>query len=653
MGCPGSTASCEQVRRAWRASSGRTGYSRGMEPTRLDLTDAFEPVSAEAWRARVERDLKGAPFDKRLVTRLLEGISLPPLVTRQDHPTSQDPSGLPGAAPFTRGSHPVGDAGWDIRQAFAHPSPTATATEIKRDLSRGVTSVHLVVDGGGRGQGVRVTGPEDLATTLDGVDLASVPLSLDAGVAGPAVATAALGLGMQRGDLGLDPIGTLASTGTLPGHLDGALAEGATLALGLTGDDLRAASVDTRAWHAAGASEDLDLAIAASTGIAWLRAMETAGLPPDAASSRIGFRIALGCDFLMGIAKLRALRSVWGRVMAACGATAGPSHVHTFAARRVLTARDPWVNILRVTAATFAGAVGGADAITATPWDARLGLPDADSRRLARNTQLMLALESHLGHPVDAAGGSWALESLTEQLASRAWNALQALEAAGGLGTIEGIRAARERLPPLVAARERDVAMRKMGIVGVNAFPNLGESPPVRVGPPDSQADAPTAGVTVEPLEPAPLAAGWEALRDASEAHGTTTGAPPQVFLANLGALAVHKARATWITNLLNAGGVHCVDAGGLDDAQAAAAAFADSGCRQAVICTSDARVATHAADTAQALRQAGATRVMLAGRPGANEAELMAAGVDAFLFLGANAQALVEDVLRSEGVMS
>jgi methylmalonyl-CoA mutase len=624
-----------------------------MEPTRLDLTDAFAPVSAEAWRARVERDLKGAPFDKRLVTKLLEGIDLQPLVTKHDHPTDADPAGLPGAAPFARGSRPVGDAGWDIRQGFAHPSPAATAREIARDLDRGVTSVHLVIDGGGRGHGVRVNGPDDLAAALAGVDLATVPVSLDAGAAGPSIAQMARALGVARGDLGLDPIGTLAETGALPGHIEAALDEGAQLAARLEEDGLRAASVDTRAWHAAGASEDLDLAIAASTGIAWLRAMERAGLPPEAANARIGFRLALGCDFLMGIAKLRALRMVWGRVLEACGAAAGPAHVHTFPARRVLTARDPWVNILRVTATTFAGAVGGADAITATPWDARLGLPDADSRRLARNTQLMLALESHLGHPVDPAGGSWALESLTSQLAEKAWSALQALEAAGGLGTVDGIRAAQERLPPLVAARERATARRKTSIVGVNAFPNLGEEVPARAAPPAADTDAPTAGVTVTPLVPAPLAAGWEALRDASDAHAASTGAPPRVFLANLGPLAVHKARATWITNLLNAGGVACVDAGGFDDAAAAAAAFAESGCTQACICTSDARVASHGADTAQALRQAGATRVMLAGRPGAGEAELLAAGVDAFLFLGADVQALVEDVLRTEGVIS
>ena len=131
------------------------------------------------------------------------------------------------------------------------------------------------------------------------------------------------------------------------------------------------------------------------------------------------------------------------------------------------------------------------------------------------------------------------------------------------------------------------------------------------------------------------------------------SGRPPDARHGHLGPLAEHTARATWITNLLNAGGVHCEDHGGHDDAASAAAAFAASGCRQAVLCTSDARVARQAADTAQALREAGATRVLLAGRPGANEAELLAAGVDAFLFLGANVQGLVEDVLRSEGVIS
>ncbi|MEC7947171.1 MAG: methylmalonyl-CoA mutase family protein [Myxococcota bacterium] len=623
-----------------------------MEPTPFDLTSSSAPVSAEAWRARVERDLRGASFDKRLVTHLLEGIALQPLVTRHDHPTDADPAGLPGTAPFTRGSRPVGEPGWDIRQSFIHPSPAATAAEIKRDLARGVTSVHLVLDSGGRGHGIRISAPGDLGVALGDTDLAHIPVSLDAGAGGRAMARAALALGVRRGDLAIDPIGTLAATGALPGSLDDALSDGAALAASLDRPGLRIVAADTRAWHAAGASEELDIAIAASTGIAWLRSMETAGLEPDAANARLGFRLALGCDFLMGIAKLRAFRAVWGRVMEACGASTGPAHVHTFPARRVMTVRDPWVNILRVTAATFAGAVGGADAITATPWDTRLGLPDADSRRLARNTQLILALESHLGHPVDAAGGSWALESLTERLSARAWTALQALEAAGGLGTIAGIQAARERLPPLVAARERDVARRMTSIVGVNAFPNLGESVPKRVGIPPADIGAVAAGDRMEPLRAVPLSAGWEALRDSSDAHAAKTGTPPRVFLANLGPLAVHTARATWITNLLNGGGIECVDAGGFDDAASVAAAFARSGCAQACICTTDARVVSHGADTAQALRQAGARRVLLAGRPGENEAELVAAGVDAFLFLGADARAVVEDILRADGVI-
>ena len=624
-----------------------------MDATRLDLNDAFAPVTTDAWRALVERDLKGAAFDKRLVTRLLEGIDLQPLVTEGDHPTATDPAGLPGTAPFTRGSHPVGAPGWDIRQAFAHPSPERTAAEIVRELERGVSSVHLVVDGGGRGHGTRLGGPADLATALEGVDLAAIPLSLDAGHAAMETARAALALGMQSGDLGVDPIGTLVETGSLPGDLPDALAAGAGLAASLATPRIRVASVDTRAWHSAGASEDLDLAIALSTGIAWLRAMEAAGLAVEEANRRIGFRIALGTDFLMGIAKLRALRMTWGRVLGACGASAGPAHVHTFPSTRILTARDPWVNILRVTTTTFAGAVGGADAVTATPWDDRLGLPDADSRRLARNTQLMLALESHLGHPVDAAGGSWTLESLTDRLAEQSWSVLQPLEAAGGLGTVAGIEAARTRLPPLVAARQKATAYRKHSIVGVNAFPNLTEARPVRAQAPASGTDAPTAGVTVAPLVPQPLAAGWESLRDATDAHTAETGARPTVFLATLGPLAEHTGRATWITNLLNAGGIACVDGGPLPDATAAASAFAESGCAQACICTSDARVASAGGSTARALRAAGASRVMLAGRPGAGEAELRAAGVDAFLFLGANVQACVEDVLRSEGVLS
>jgi methylmalonyl-CoA mutase len=627
----------------------------------IDLTDDFTPVTAEQWRARVQRDLGDRDFDRALVTRLLEGIDVQPLYTEADTPTARDPGGSPGAAPFTRGARPVAEtpSTWDIRQEFAHPDPATTAREIAEDLAGGVTSIHLVVNPGSRPDGTRLTDASTLESALGDVDLGALPLSLDAGAASLPTAQAALALGVHRGALGVDPSGTLARDGALPTSLAAAQAAGAELAasLGQTRPDLTVFSIDTRAWHLAGASEDLDLGIALSTGAAALRAMAAAGLDPAQANQRIGFRVALGCDFLLGVCKLRALRATWSRLMGACGAAAGPAHVHTFPADRALTGRAPWVNILRVTAATFAGAVGGADAITATPWDRRLGSPDADSRRLARNTQHMLALESHLGWPIDAAGGSWAMESMTAQLAEGAWAALQSLESGGGMGTRQGIEAARARLASPIAVRQQKTARRQLSRVGVDQFAHLDEVTPPRLGwgwtAPTKDAVnarrvvAPAPGERIPALVPAPIAGPWEALRDASDRARATDGRRPRTYLATLGPLSAHNARASWMRNLLEAGGVDVIEAPDGDDPLGS---FAHTPCVVACICSSDAVYSEQAAAAVRNLRGAGAKIVLGAGKP---NGPLSASGVDDCAFHGGDVLALVRSIHDAQGARS
>jgi methylmalonyl-CoA mutase len=600
-----------------------------MHASDLDLHDAFAPVTAEQWRARVDRDLRGASFDKRLVTRLLEDFDIPPLYAGGQTPDA----GVPGAAPFTRGARPASAVPtvWDVRQLFANPDPRATAAEIAADRAAGVSSVHLVVDAGGRGAGVVVDGVEALAMALG--DAVDGRVSLDAGADACRVAWMAQAVGVQAGDLGIDPVGTRAAAGGSVASLREALVDAALVAAEVGTPALRPACADSRPWHRAGASEDLDLAVLLSSGVAWLRAFEDVGVDPEDAAPLVGFRVAVGCDFLLGIAKLRALRALWGHALAACGVTAGPAHVHAFPAERLLTRRDPWVNILRVTATTFAAAVGGADAVTALPWDHRLGLPDADSRRLARNTQLVLALESHLGHAVDPAGGSYAIEAWTDALSERAWRRFQTLDAKGGIASVAGDTWVREELAAQRTARARATATRETEQVGVSAFPNLAEAVPAR-----PTAPTPATRPGDAPLAPAWVSGPWEDLRDRADAAVTR----PTAFLATLGPLAEHTGRATWTANLLQAGGLATVDPGPLAEADAAGTAFRQSGARVAVLCGADTRYATLAEDATRALRAAGAARVLLAGRPGDAEDALRAAGVDDFVFLGADVLAIV-----------
>jgi methylmalonyl-CoA mutase len=409
---------------------------------------------------------------------------------------------------------------------------------------------------------------------------------------------------------------------------------------------------------------------------------------------------------------------MWAKVVTASGgseAAARSTRVRVRTSRRVLTRRDPSVNLLRNTVCCFAGALGGADSITTAPFDAALGLSDEFSRHLARNTQIILWEESHLDRVIDPAGGSWFLERLTDELAERAWALFQAIEERGGM-----IRAATdgwvaEQIRSVEAARDRDLATRRQAVTGVSEHPDALEQPLARPEPDrvrlraeastrlaawrrdhpvaaalealarvaagasrapgaltEAAVKAAEAGATlgqlsaalasapdkgspasVEPLAIHPYAAAYEELRDAGDRYTTRTGTRPMVFLANMGTPADFIARATYALNFFQAGGFQAVNNDGFTDPVAAAAAFSKSGAKVAVICSSDKKYATVIEETAPRLKAAGARRVILAGNPGANEAKYRAAGVDRFIFIRCDVLATLHELLREEGVLS
>lgn len=656
------------------------------------------PTSLEAWRDRVVADLKGAPFE-RLVARLEEGLPFGPLYTAAAARPAAE-VGVPGAAPFTRGAAPLGVAasGWDARQAHDQPDPATVSAALGADLAGGATSIALSFDRSVRlgldapvGDGLVARTVDELDRALSAVDLATTPLGLDAGAATAAVTAQLVALADRRGvaraalrlDLGADPLGALARDGALPRSLDAALAELGALAR-FTAAELpasRAVGVDAGPYHDAGCTAVHELAWSLATGVAYLRALTAAGLDPRAAAGQLTFTFRVGCRFLVDVAKLRAARRLWARVLEVVGVTDVPMRVAARTADRVLTRRDPWTNLLRVTVATFAAATGGAEVIVAAPFDRPLGPSDDDARRLARNTQRVLADEAHLHRVVDPGGGSHAVEHLTASLAEAAWAELQRVEGLGGVAAalISGDLAA--AAAAAADARAAAIARRKTPITGVSEFPHLGEAPVVRepfdlagLGAAPAPADpalrdAAVAGaVTTDDLDPlvAAAAAGarvaelvaaragdrsgaariprlvmrrdaepFEALRDRSDAHLAATGARPRVFLATLGAVADHLARANWIKALFEAGGFASVGGAPYADAGAVAAAWREHDAALAVVCSSDAVYAERAAAAVAALREAGAPRVLLAGRPGDLEAALREAGAAGFVFMG------------------
>ena len=600
-------------------------------PGSLELATEFPPASAAQWQDLVRAvlaksgysadRLADAPQDL-LATTSYDGIRIAPLYTAADQTGF---TGLPGVAPYVRGARPEGNisTGWDVRTRHTGGDAAELNKAILTDLDNGVSSIWLAAD------------PRDFPVVLADVLLDLAPVVLDAGAEVEAAADALIALYEQRGipdsavigNLGIDPLARAARTGT-PADLAAAADLAARHAQRFP--RLRTMVVDALPYHEAGGSDAQELGASIATAVAYLRALTGAGLNVELAARQLEFRYAITADQFAGIAKLRAARRLWARVGEVLG-IATPQRQHAVSSSVMLTRRDPWVNMLRGTIACFAAGAGGADAITISPFDAAVGADTGFSRRVARNTQAILLDESHVAGVIDPAGGSWYLESRTEELAKRAWDVFTELERGGGIEAELASGAFAGRLADTWARRTANIATRKDPITGVSEFPNLTEKPLNRVPHP-----APRAGG----LPVHRYAADYEALRDRSDAVLAETGARPTVFLATIGPVAAHTARSGFAANLLQAGGIDTPSAGATRDNDAIIAAYQANGAKIACICGTDKAYAEAAEPLAAALKAAGASRVLLAGaRSDAYPS------VDEFLYRGCDALALLHGV--------
>ena len=369
--------------------------------------------------------------------------------------------------------------------------------------------------------------------------------------------------------------------------------------------------VDGTTVHDRGASDGQELGWSLAAGIGAVRTLTGAGIAVDDAFGLLEFRYAATDEQFPTIAKLRAARRVWARVAELCGSSRTHQRQHVVTSRPMMSAYDPWVNMLRTTVASFAAGVAGADSVTVLPFDSPLGVPDALGRRNARNTSSLLISESHVAHVADPAGGAYAVEKLTDDLAHAAWAEFGRIEA-GGFEELDG------RIADVVARRDDQVAHRTRPITGLSEFPHLAEELPRRAAYPVAR-------------EVRRYGAAFEALRDQ----------PVQrpVFLATMGSVAQHTARATFAANLFASGGVVTEPAGattGVDDLVAAYAA-------QPVACLAgpDAAYAEWGAAAVQALREAGAEWVIVAGKAEVGADDSCAVGVDALTFLATTREKL------------
>jgi methylmalonyl-CoA mutase len=553
------------------------------EPGALALASAEDAWTRDDWERaaatvlRKSRRLRDDDPDDAvwatLTRRTLDGIDLSPLGT---------PDLLDGLMTTGR---PVRSGAWEIR------SEVSTNAEALADLAGGVTSLW-----------VRAGSAPDWAELLRDVRLDVASVVLD----------------------GADPEGFVSWA---DGH---ELAAGTNLghdARSATGEQARLAQragvlgfvVDGTEVHDQGASDVQELAHAMAVGVAALRALADDGVDVDEAAGLLEFRLAVTDEQFPSIAKLRAARRLWARVLELSGAEPRPMRQHAVTSRPMMSAFDPWVNMLRSTVAAFAAGVGGADVVTVVPFDAPLGVPDAFGRRIARNTSALLISESHVAQVTDPAGGSYAVEKLTDDLAVAAWDLFGQLDDGADLAPL---------VAATVAERDRQVATRERPITGLSEYPNLAEKLPVRD----------TTGATSDRHDVRRYGAAFEALRaDPPAAH---------VFLATLGPVAAHTARAGFAINLLAAGGIDVDVAGATEGVDDLVAAY--DGQRVVCLAGTDAAYAEWGEAAATALRTAGAARVVVAGVSTGSTRDLFevaddscALGVDAIDFLTRTREAL------------
>ncbi len=550
-----------------------------LEPAQgsLDLASPEDTATVADWEAAAAAVLRKAkrlgdddPDElvwKKLTRTTLDGIEVTPLGT---------PDLLEDRA---TGGRPTRHGDWDVRALVRADDAKLAHEEALVDLEGGATSLWL--------QG---SGDTDLDVVLDGVLLDLAPVVLE-GI-DPAAFLA------YAGDRDLHPATNL---GVPAGEATAELAGTAWQA------GVRGFVVDATEVHDRGASDVQELGWSMAAGATYLRNLTDAGLDVDRAAALVEFRYAATDEQFTTIAKLRAARRLWARVLELSGAStgstgAGEMRQHAVTSRPMMSKYDPWVNMLRTTVAAFAAGVAGADSVTVLPFDSPLGRPDAFGRRIARNTSHLLIDESHVAHVADPAGGSYAVEKLTDDLAVVAWEVFGRIEDGADLG---------DEIADTVTKRESEIARRKRPITGLTEFPNLAETLPER---------EPTGGPEVRRY-----GASFEALRDRP--------ATRPVFLATLGSVASHTARATFAANLFAAGGIAVDTAGATDGAGALLAAYDG----QPVVCLagSDPTYAEWGADAVAALRDAGATHVIVAGKPeGLEVDDTCAMGIDALDFL-------------------
>ncbi len=677
------------------------------------MAEDFPQVDDATWRQRVEAELKGANFDRALRPESFEEFAPLPLYTRENSKTHDLET--PGQFPFRRGRRDSGTCGlaWDITQRHSLADLDELESAILEDQSAGVRGVWLVFDRAARLgmdiddsaaiehggiEGAPIHELSQLDQVIGGLDFGNTKLHLDCGANAKTIAAIFFAICELREietknlnvHFNADPIAALARDGEIPGELTSLIDEAAKLALDCQDSAplAKTFTISTEPWQEAGVTTSQEIGIALATALCYLGRMESSGLSLESAADQISFRLPMGRDIFTSIAKVRALRSLWSSILASCGIKdVAACAVHAVPSRRSLTRFDPWVNMLRTTSQTLSAAVSGADEITSARFDEMQGpawwpqsmddfvhhaspllnsyeransSSSALGRRVARNTQVILAEEAHIGEVADPAGGSYYVEALTDEIAKRAWSQFQDIEIEGGIVAALRNDTLLDLAKSRLSARSGRIRRRKDPITGVSEYADIaaedggrdgaelgaalerarkelvehkqarGSIPCQDLASLKEATAAALAGATVgeisrgltgrgeteclEPLRRRRDADDFEELREFA-AQLAAKGRRPNVYLATMGSQTEHGARSAFASNFFAAGGITCTlaETNELDHVKAFKECHAEAIC----ICGNDGHYEQNAASLIKKIQDdlGAETPIFIAGR--------------------------------------
>ena len=609
-----------------------------------DLFKDFPVVSIEEWEEKIKQDLKGVDYEKKLVWKSPEDISVKPYYRSEHLEQLGYLNSHPGEFPYTRGYGKYGNK-WDIREDILVKQPEEANRKALRVLEKGATALGFIIKKGA----VKTSG--DLEKLLDGIGLEKTGINFLSGTETPKLVSLFAEIvekrkteaGKVTGSANFDPFGYLTNNGKYITNREQDINDAAGLIenYGKRFHSFRLIGVNGISFCNAGASAVMELAFSLATGNEYLSVLTGMGLPVDPVAQNIQFNLGSGSNYFMEIAKLRAARMLWARIVQAWEPKSEDSlktFIHSETSDFNKTIYDPYVNMLRTTTEAMASAIGGANSLYVKPFDRNFRDSSDFSERIARNTQIILKNEAYFDKVTDPSAGSYYIESLTDSLVSETWKLFQQIEKDGGYIVALENGFIQEQIEELCRKRCMNLALRKEVLVGTNQYVDTLESAIENVTVESSESIKPADNLVTKPLKKIRVAEAFEELRMNT---GKYKGKTPEVFLFTYGDKKMRKARAVFATNLFAIAGFNIVDNIGFETVEEGLNAVMKRNPEIVVLCSSDEEYPEIADTIYQSLSDK--TILVIAGYPKKSIDNLKETGYKYFIHIKTD----VLDVLR------